>query len=140
MSGIEILGIILGGIPLIISALEHYHDGVSAVQRWRKWDRERRSVLRALKIESVKLQNTLEKLLSDIVPLALMETMVQNPYGPLWSRDDIKIKVRSKLAASSDAFEESVQEIKEAMQGMGRKLGLGSDITVRGVSPKYIQN
>lgn len=29
MAGLEIAGVVLGSIPLIISALEHYSDGVS---------------------------------------------------------------------------------------------------------------
>ena len=29
MAGFEIAGIVLGSIPLVISALEHYADGVS---------------------------------------------------------------------------------------------------------------
>jgi hypothetical protein len=28
MSGFEIAGVVLGSIPLIVSALEHYSDGV----------------------------------------------------------------------------------------------------------------
>ena len=32
MSGLEIAGVIIGGIPLIISALEHYSDGVCSDQ------------------------------------------------------------------------------------------------------------
>jgi hypothetical protein len=29
MSGLEITGVVLGAIPLVISALEHYSNGVS---------------------------------------------------------------------------------------------------------------
>lgn len=29
MSGFEVVGLILGSVPLLISALEHYSDGVS---------------------------------------------------------------------------------------------------------------
>lgn len=30
MSGVEVVGVVLGGIPLLISALKHFHNGVSA--------------------------------------------------------------------------------------------------------------
>jgi hypothetical protein len=29
MAGLEVAGVVLGSIPLVISALEHYRDGVS---------------------------------------------------------------------------------------------------------------
>lgn len=33
MSGFEIAGAVLGSLPLIISALEHYSDGVHIISR-----------------------------------------------------------------------------------------------------------
>jgi hypothetical protein len=33
MAGLEIAGVVLGSIPLIISALEHYSDGVHKPSR-----------------------------------------------------------------------------------------------------------
>lgn len=32
MSGFEVAGVVLGAIPLVISALEHYGDGVCLTQ------------------------------------------------------------------------------------------------------------
>jgi hypothetical protein len=32
MTGFEVVGVILGAIPLVISALEHYGDGVCLTQ------------------------------------------------------------------------------------------------------------
>jgi hypothetical protein len=32
MSGLEVVGVVLGSIPLIISALEHYADGVRNIK------------------------------------------------------------------------------------------------------------
>lgn len=34
MSGFEVAGIVLGAIPLVISALEHYSDGVCLTQEF----------------------------------------------------------------------------------------------------------
>lgn len=30
MSGFEVVGVVLGGIPLLVSALKYFYDGVSA--------------------------------------------------------------------------------------------------------------
>lgn len=66
MSGLEVAGVVLGSIPLVTSALEHFYDGVTTIQRWRKDKRERESLVRNLKTEQTKLQNVCEKLLSGL--------------------------------------------------------------------------
>ncbi|KAH6684940.1 hypothetical protein F5X68DRAFT_262808 [Plectosphaerella plurivora] len=53
MSGFEVAGVILGAIPLIISALEHYKDGKGAAATFVKW----RGLLDTL-IFRLKLQRT----------------------------------------------------------------------------------
>ncbi|KAI1152919.1 hypothetical protein F4825DRAFT_449998 [Nemania diffusa] len=58
MSGIEAVGLVLGVIPLIISALEHHQDGKDAVSTWRRHVRVVQSLVRNLKTEQGKLYNT----------------------------------------------------------------------------------
>src|SRR4051794_4057127 len=68
MSGFEVAGVVLGSLPLVISALEHYRDGLRSIQRWRKYERELQSLVRNLETERAKLQNVCEKLLVGLVP------------------------------------------------------------------------
>jgi hypothetical protein len=67
MSGIEVAGIVLGVIPLVVSGLEHYADGVSTIKVIFNYESEFRSLSRRLRVESNIFQNTVEILLRDCV-------------------------------------------------------------------------
>ncbi|KAM7200625.1 hypothetical protein V8F33_003830 [Rhypophila sp. PSN 637] len=126
MSGFEVAGIVLGSIPLLISALEHYGDGVRTIQKWRKYESELRSVVRNLKTERVKLLNVCEKLLDGLVPASMVDTMVEDPFGELWQEQEIKRKIRVRLWRSWDAFEDMVNAMKAAIDEAMEKLDAGS--------------
>ncbi|KAM7216339.1 hypothetical protein V8F06_008261 [Rhypophila decipiens] len=126
MSGFEVAGIVLGSIPLLISALEHYGDGVRTIQKWRKYESELRSVVRNLKTERVKLLNVCEKLLDGLVPASMVDTMVEDPFGGLWQEQEIKRKIRVRLWRSWDAFEDTANAMKAAIDEAMEKLDAGS--------------
>lgn len=63
MSGFEVAEVVLGSSPFVISALEHYRDGLRAIRRWRKYEGELQSLIRNIETERAKLQDICEKLL-----------------------------------------------------------------------------
>jgi hypothetical protein len=131
MSGFDVVGVVLGSLPLIISALEHYMDGVRTIQKWRQYIRELRSLIRNLDTERAKFQNICETLLLGIVPSSQIERMIDDPFGPLWLESEVSKKLRVRLWRSFKTFEETVMDMKEAIEEMGRRLDLGPDGKVR---------
>ncbi|KAI0532831.1 hypothetical protein GGR58DRAFT_517408 [Xylaria digitata] len=115
MSGFEIAGIVLGALPLVISALNSYSDGISTLKRWRRYNRELRSIVRTLETESVKLQNVCEKLLIGIVPEPQIEEMVRDPFGDLWRSRETERRIRFRLWKGFASFKETLIEIKGAI-------------------------
>jgi hypothetical protein len=128
MSGFEIAGAILGSIPLVISTLEHYKNGVSVIQRYRRYERELQRLIRNLETEQVKLQNVCEKLLDGIVPPSRIDAMVENPGGELWTKEETQKAIRARLWKSWDVFERTLRDIQTATEGMYEKLGNGSEV------------
>ncbi|KAI1272275.1 hypothetical protein F5Y07DRAFT_380342 [Xylaria sp. FL0933] len=122
MSGFEIAGIVLGAVPLLISALEHYGDALSTLNKWRKYERELRSLVRNLDTERVKLQNVCEKLLVGIVPESQIEAMIKDPMGGLWKEEKIQARVQSRLWESYGSFEDTISDIKRAIDEMNQRL------------------
>lgn len=129
MAGVvEAVGLVLGTLPLLISALEHYGDGVRTIQKWRRYERELQSVIRNLKTERVKMQNVCEKLLDGIVPASRIDTMVGDPFGELWQEKETQTKLKARLwrSESWDVFEQTVQAMNTAIEKTLEKLGAGS--------------
>ncbi|KAL6914675.1 hypothetical protein FSST1_012435 [Fusarium sambucinum] len=143
MSGLEVAGIVLGSIPLVISTLEHYKNGVSLIQRYKRYERELQRLIRNLETEQVKLQNICEKLLDGIVPPSLIDAMVENPGGDLWTKKETQKAIRTRLWKSCDVFERTLRDIQTATEEMYDKLGPGSetswsDMTLAGKELKRI--
>ena len=126
MSGLEIAGVVLGALPLLITALEHYGDGVRTIQKWRKYERELHSVVRNLKTERVKLQNVCEKLLDGLVPASRIDSMVEDPLGELWQEVETQKRIRHRLWRSWGVFEQTVKDMKAAIEETMEKLGNGT--------------
>ncbi|KAL7923319.1 hypothetical protein ACQKWADRAFT_290556 [Trichoderma austrokoningii] len=128
MSGLEVAGAVLGAIPLVISALEHYQQGVRVIQRWRKYDMELQCLIRNIETERIKLQNICEKLLDGLVPPSQIDTMVENPGGDLWMNETVQRKIRSRLWRSWPVFEQTLRDIQKAITDIGDKVGNVHDV------------
>lgn len=123
MSGFEVVGVVLGTLPLAISALEHYRDGLRVIQRWRRYERELQSLIRNLETERAKLQNVCEMLLTGLVSHSRIEAMVDDPLGSLWLEEGILKKVRVRLWRSWDVFEKNLQDMNIAIGRLVDALG-----------------
>ncbi|KAI8211608.1 hypothetical protein K4K52_010122 [Colletotrichum sp. SAR 10_76] len=131
MSGFEVAGIVLGTIPLLISALEHYKEGISTIRAWRNYDRELRSLIRNLQTERVRFQDVCEKLLVGLVSQRQIESMVDDPFGPAWQEEKVRAKIEARLWRSFNNFEDIVKDMEEAAKEMRTKLDLQPDGTVK---------
>lgn len=131
MSGVEAAGFILAAIPLVISFVEHYADGVRTINRWRKYDRELKSLCRRLRSEEELFRNTCELLLRDIVTSEQeLETLVVNPAGPAWSDSHLESRLQSKLSRSYVVYMEVVEDMKEAVNAIKDRMGIKDDVKV----------
>jgi hypothetical protein len=128
MSGFEIIGVVLGTIPIAVSLAEEFRK---AIQSWRKYDREIKSLIRRLKTEHNLLQSYCEKLLIGIVSHTEIEPMIQEPFGPLWKERRINSMARQRLWKSYDIFEDTVRGMKEAGEELTKKLEFNSNLQVR---------
>ncbi|KAI1735504.1 hypothetical protein F4680DRAFT_435475 [Xylaria scruposa] len=122
MSGFEVAGLVLGAVPLLISALEHYGDGLSTLKRWRRYEHELRSLVRNLDTERVKLQNVCEKLLVGIVPESQIEAMIKDPLGNLWREEKTQKKIQSRLWEGYGLFEDTIADIKKGVDEMKERI------------------
>lgn len=122
MSGLEVVGVVLGTLPLAIKALQAYRDVLSSV---RNGKRDLICLVRILETEQLLLQNTCESLLVGIVPPLMIDTMIDDPFGPGWKKFDNELRLR--LWRSYEKFEEHVAEMGVAVSELKGKLNIGED-------------
>ncbi|OBS29521.1 hypothetical protein FPOA_03458 [Fusarium poae] len=119
MSGFEVAGIVLGSLPLLVTALETY---CKFMRDWGKAPSELKSLNRQLTTERAKLYNVCDLLINDVVPQRDIEPMLLSPFGPLWRVPETNDKIRRRLWDAYDPFEETIVEIQEALEAIMSRL------------------
>ncbi|KAM0813604.1 hypothetical protein AB5N19_13600 [Seiridium cardinale] len=124
MSGFEVLGIVLGTIPLLVSALEHYQKGLNSIRRWQSYEAELQSLKRKLGNENAIFLNTCQQLLSGIVGSVDHEKLVDEPFGELWSSIEIRDRIALRLDHVYEPFKATVVAMDVALREIKAKLSL----------------
>lgn len=127
MSGLEVAGIVLGALPLIISALEHYAQGVSTAKRFWHFKSEVRFLLLRINSEKATFVNTLEHLLTGIVRIDRMAGMLANVGGEEWQDEFIEQCLKDRLRGAYEVYLANVQGMAGALQKIMDKLALAPD-------------
>lgn len=126
MSGVEIAGFVLGAIPLMISALEHYKDTAEVLDTWWKVKREWRKCKHDLKYHMTTFEENLEELLLPlIVDEERMKRLLENPGGPEWKDPALEILLKGRLPKTYSSYLDTMQEMKEVVNGLNDALGIG---------------
>ena len=98
MSGIEIAGLVLGTIPLVISALEHYDDIIDPTRAFVKFQGELDRAIRELRNQHTLFEQSIEMLLRPITTDRELSEMIDNTKSKLWHDSGIEAEMRRTLA------------------------------------------
>ncbi|RYP70422.1 hypothetical protein DL771_005463 [Monosporascus sp. 5C6A] len=131
MAGLEVVGVVLGTIPLIISAIEHCERVIETLHIMRRRAKVMHSLARSLSTEQRILENTCETLLGGIVPADDIKPLLAEPFGPLWQEDKIRLEVERRLDHTATDFKGLMKDMLEALQELRIKLDLESDMNVK---------
>jgi len=124
MSGLEITGVVLGTLPLIISALEHCGEGVATAKRFWRYKSELRLLILQINTERRIFLNTCEQLLTGIVRLENMADFLNAPGGDSWNDALVKKRLEERLDSSYETFVDNVHGMEKSLKGMMEKLKL----------------
>jgi uncharacterized protein YuzB (UPF0349 family) len=70
---------VLASIPLIVSGLEHYAEGVGTIKKWLKYKRELDLLVDVLATECVQFQGTCERFLEGLVDPDELDALIESP-------------------------------------------------------------
>ena len=124
-SGIEVAGLILGVLPLIVSVIEDYREGLEPFKVWVRYRKDLQELRKVLEIEVSKLLNTCEELLASLVSEAELASLLKEPGGSAWSSATLADNLRRLLRHSYSPFLSSLDDFKEALLELQGKLKSG---------------
>ncbi|GAB7349706.1 hypothetical protein MBLNU459_g0447t1 [Dothideomycetes sp. NU459] len=116
MSGIEVVGLVLGVLPLCISALEHYEKGLGPVTAMVKYRRELARYRCRLAVQYALYSQTIEYLLTPIVEEDQLESMFAQDFGELWKQPDIAGRLEDHLGSVHEAYHYTLMDIQEVIE------------------------
>lgn len=120
MSGIEVLGVILGAFPLAISAMEHYEESKKVAGTFYKIRRAHRKDVGRVKDCQLKFRLNMRELLlplltEDVVTKLEYEQLLAFPGGPEWQEDHVEDSLAERLGDCHQRYIEILKEMEETM-------------------------
>jgi len=129
MSGFEIAGIILGALPLVISAIEHYESNLDRITVFFKWQDELDKTLRELWILHSSYEMTLRDFLGGIVCDEYLDKMLASHDSPHWKDAEVHHELRRKLGAAYNVYDYTIREMAGYMTTLASHLDIDRNKT-----------
>ncbi|KAK5726019.1 hypothetical protein LTR15_004210 [Elasticomyces elasticus] len=136
MSGIEIVGVVLGVLPLIVQGLQKYSEGVSTTKRLLHPDRELRRLRLRVNAELQIFRNTARLLLVNITTEADVVALINNPNASIWNEGELENKLKTTLDSSYKIWREVMENMHEAVDELQSRLGLSLTVPAYLIYPR----
>jgi hypothetical protein len=115
VTGVETAGLVLGAIPLLISALENYEKLTAPTKAFLRWKGHLRRLILELYTIRTSYDQAVRLLLKPFADLADQITMMDNPRSELWKEGDIADSLRDHLGLAYKPFTLTIDEVSEIL-------------------------
>ncbi|KFY74189.1 hypothetical protein V499_05775 [Pseudogymnoascus sp. VKM F-103] len=122
MSGVEVAGIILAVLPLFISALENYENGLDPVRAFFEFDSEWPNQIRKLRDQHINYNLTMKGLLLSVADGEDVDEMISDPGGACWKNIGMQIRLEERLDEAYQAYLDAIKHIEEIMKTIAKDL------------------
>ncbi|KAI9764814.1 MAG: hypothetical protein M1839_005706 [Geoglossum umbratile] len=120
LTGVETAGLVLAVLPLFISALEHYNDGLEPIKAFWDIDHQLPIQIRRLRNQHVHFEQTLRILLAQLVEADEVEEMIAAPNSGIWKTVEIQERLERRLQESYNAYQDTVNHMEEIMKRIAK--------------------
>lgn len=125
MSGLEIVGLLLGIFPLIISGLEHWRDVAKVGGFFWRVRKEYTKCRSDVQFHEILYKRNLKELLLPIVNDAdEVARLVGDPGGKDWSSKALQERLEGRLQESYGLYMEIIREMNETAEELRKELSL----------------
>ena len=107
MSGFEIVGVILGLVPIVTGSIEHCRSLNDM--------RDLRQLERSFKTQRNIFENTIEELLSPLLSDVQLARLLEDPNNASWQDTTLSAKLEEHLGGDYQSFKEIVEDVKLMM-------------------------
>ncbi|KAF9637881.1 hypothetical protein BFW01_g8777 [Lasiodiplodia theobromae] len=111
----EAAGLVLGGIPIMVTGIKMLLEGVSAGNRYFKYKLPLQTLHNQLSSEQTIYLNMCEELLNGVVDDVQKEILLENPYGDAWKTPELEGSLKARLSRSYPEFEARVRSMQESI-------------------------
>jgi hypothetical protein len=119
MSGIEIAGLVLGAIPVLISALDVYREGAENARDWWRIERSYNKCRNDLSFHGVVFEGNVERfLLPMVVGDDELRLLMDDPAGSGWEDPELEHRLKWRLPKSYDLFLITIEEILQLIDSL----------------------
>jgi hypothetical protein len=124
VTGVETAGLVLGSLPVLISALEHYEDMVRPTKEFFTWNKYRRKLVQELYTLRASYDQVIYLLLDPITEKDELSAMVDDPRSVFWTASPIADHVRDILGSAYDPLILTIDEIAEILEAIAAHLNI----------------
>jgi hypothetical protein len=132
MSGIEVVGLILGGLPLLISAGEHYRDGFEPLKKWKRFRKDFIAFIDSVDIERQLFFQMLQRLLVSAGISNTELNLFMDPNYEGWRRQEVVDSLERKLGDSLLVYLSTIKTMNGLMLELQSILSLKNGKVSRG--------
>ncbi|PVH93754.1 hypothetical protein DM02DRAFT_603527 [Periconia macrospinosa] len=124
VTGVETAGLVLGSLPLLISALENYDDIVGPTKQFFSWKKHKRKLIQELYTLRASYDQAIQVLLEPITESEDLIIMMHDPDSDLWKTGSIADDLRNTLKSTYDPLISTIGDIAEILRLIAAHLHL----------------
>lgn len=121
MSGVEAIGLALGLLPLLISAIEHYDDIIRPISRYRNFASKAGRFLDELETQRTIFRTECQLLLAIAAGPEVAANMLLDHRHSLWNDMAISRRLTDQLGSLSPTCKSLVSKIDGKLRDIGQK-------------------
>lgn len=121
----EVAGLVLGGFPLLISAMEHYATMEKMSRTWWKIRREHSRDLGRLRDCQLMYRANMRALLAPLelngtIDSSQLELLLANLESTDWQQHEVDLVISRRLGERKDRYFDNLREMSETMVKLGK--------------------
>lgn len=132
MSGFEVVGVVLGAIPLLISGLEHYAEGIHTIKNMWNYEAVVCHLAVEFRLSQSIFRHSCEDMLMPILPDTEAAELLEGK-SPKWNDPGLDQQLRERLGPDYEVYTRYVRNLRRQIEHFSRKLKL--DQGTMSVSP-----